>query len=67
MEIKIGDLVVFKKDLYADEKDAVYRVIELNGDRVILELVNTNMIIRPQSVAILSDIELSLQENITKY
>lgn len=58
MEIKIGDLVIFKKGLYADEEGAVYRVLEINGDRSILEVANTNMIIRPQSVALLAELEL---------
>lgn len=57
MDIKKGNLVTFKKGLYADEENAVYRVLEINGDRGVLELVNTNMIIRPQSVAILSELE----------
>ena len=58
MEIKIGDLVTFKKGLYSDEEGAIYRVLEINGDRTMLELANTNMIIRPQSVAILSELDL---------
>ena len=58
MDIKIGDLVIFKKGLYDDEEGAVYRVLEINGDRGMLELANTDMIIRPQSVAILSELEL---------
>lgn len=58
MDIKIGDLVTFKKGLYADEEGAVYRVLEINGDRGFLELVNTNMIIHPQSVAIFSELDL---------
>lgn len=58
MKIKPGDLVVFRKGLYADEEGAVYRVLEINGDRVILEFANTNMTIRPQSVAMLSDLDL---------
>ena len=58
MDIKIGDLVTFKKGLYPDEEGAVYRILEINGDRSILELANTNMIIRPQSVAILSELDL---------
>lgn len=58
MDIKKGDLVTFKKGLYMDEENAVYKVLEINGDRGVLELVNTNMIIRPQSVAILSELEL---------
>jgi hypothetical protein len=58
MDIKIGDLVTFKKNLYADEEGAVYRVLEINGDRGMLELANTNMIIRPQCVVILSELDL---------
>lgn len=58
MDIKIGDLVTFKKDLYADEEGAVYRVLEINGDRTMLELENTNMIIRPQSIAMLAELDL---------
>jgi hypothetical protein len=58
MEINSGDLVIFKKGLYQDEEGMVYRVLEVNGDRTILELVSTKMAIRPQSVAMLSDLEL---------
>lgn len=58
MEIKTDDLVTFKKSLYEDETGAVYRVLEINGDRCFVELVNTNMVIRPQSVAIVADLEL---------
>ncbi len=57
MNIKVDDVVRFKKGLYEDENDAIYRVVEVNGDRTILELINTNMVIRPQSVAILSELE----------
>lgn len=60
MDIKIGDLVTFKKGKYADEEGAVYQVLEINGDRSILELANTTMIIRPQSVAVLSELDLFL-------
>jgi hypothetical protein len=57
MIISEGDFVKFKKGLYADERDTVYRVIEINGDRTILELANTKMPIPPQSVAKLTDLE----------
>lgn len=56
--VTINSLVEFKKNLYEDETGAIYRVLEINGDRCVLELHNTNMIIRPQSVAILDDLEL---------
>ena len=49
--MEIGDLAVFKKGLYDDEEGAVYRVLEINGDRCVLEFVNTNMTIRPQHPA----------------
>jgi len=63
MDIKVDDLVIFKKGLYADEDGAVYRVLEINGDRCYLEFVSTDMVIRPQSVAILSELEqLSIRE-----
>jgi hypothetical protein len=58
MEIKAGVLVTFKKGLYSDEEGAIYRVIEMNEDRCFLELVNTLMTIRPQSVATVSDLEV---------
>ena len=63
MDIKKGDLVTFKKGLYADEEGAVYRVLEINGDRGFLELVNTNMIIRPHSVAIISELDLFVERD----
>jgi hypothetical protein len=62
MKIETGDLVEFKKGLYEDEKGAIYRVLEINGDRTIIELANTNMVIRPQSVAKLSELDVHRQE-----
>ena len=58
MNIKIGDLVTFKKGLYADEEGAVYRVVEINDDRAILVFVNTQLPIPPQSVAMLAELDL---------
>lgn len=66
MNIKIGDFVEFKKDMYADEKDTIYFVLEINGDRVILELANTDMAIRPQSIAMLSDLVLFTERELQK-
>ena len=62
MNIKVGDLVKFKQGLYADEEGAIYRILELNGDRAIIEFVNTSMKIRPQSVARLAELELATFE-----
>jgi len=58
MSIKTGDLVTFKNGLYPDEDGAVYKVLEINGDRCILEFVSGNMIIAPQSVAFLAELEV---------
>lgn len=57
MTVNENDLVTFQKGLYKDEEGAIYRVVEVNGDRCLLELINTSMVIRPQSVAKLSDLE----------
>lgn len=62
MNIKIGDLVTFKAGLYADEAGAVYRVLEVNGDRVILVHANTKLPIPPQSVAMLAELDLYLKQ-----
>jgi hypothetical protein len=51
-------LCLSKKGLYADEEGAIYKVLEINQDRVLLEFVNTNMPIRPQSIANISEIEV---------
>lgn len=57
MNINVGDLVIFKKGLYKDEDGAIYRVLETNGDRILIELVNTSLVIRPQSIAKLSELD----------
>ncbi len=62
MSVQVGSLVTFRKGLYNDEEGAVYQVLEINGDRTILELVNTNMVIRPQSIALLSELDI-FEEN----
>lgn len=61
MGIQLGNLVTFKKGLYADEDGAIYRVLEINGDRAVIELENTNMVIRPQSIARLLDLDKILE------
>jgi hypothetical protein len=62
MDIKLDDLVTFKKGLYADEERAIYRVIEINGDRCFIELINTSMDIRPQSVARITELSIFRDE-----
>ena len=66
MSINIGDHVIFKKGLYKDEEGAIYCVLEINGDRTILEMVNTNMVIRPQSLAILSELDIYNEKDAQK-
>lgn len=53
--MKPGDLVKFRDDLYPDEIGAQYRVVEINGDRAIIEFVG-NLPIPPQSIAKLSEL-----------
>jgi uncharacterized Fe-S cluster-containing protein len=48
--MEIGDTVKFREDLYPDEKGARYKIIEINGDRVVIEFI-CDLPIPPQSVA----------------
>jgi hypothetical protein len=59
--MKTGDTVQFKDGLYADEKDAKYKIIEINGDRAIIEFI-CDLSIPPQSVAIVGELEIIHQE-----
>jgi len=52
-----GSVVKFRDGLYADEESAFYRVIEENGDRVILEFI-CDLPFPPQSVALVKDLEV---------
>lgn len=54
---KINDIVKFKDGVYPDEQGARYRIIEINGDRAIIEFICT-LPLPPQSVARLADLEL---------
>ncbi len=62
MSVNVGDLVKFKQGLYTDEKGAIYRVLEVNGDRVIIEYVNSRLSFPPQSVAFVAELELVTSE-----
>lgn len=55
--MKKNDLVKFKDGLYADEIGAKYKVIEVNGDRAIIQFV-CDLPIPPQSVAKIEELEL---------
>lgn len=48
--MNIGDTVKFKDGLYPDEVGAKYKVVEINGDRAIIEFIY-DLPIPPQSVA----------------
>lgn len=62
--MQVGDIVKFRDGLYQDEKDATYRVLEINGDRVIIQFVS-NLPIPPQSVARLEELQLVQATNPT--
>jgi hypothetical protein len=55
--MELGDTVKFRDGLYPDEKGAEYKVIEINGDRVVIEFI-CDLPIPPQSVAKISDLEV---------
>ena len=52
-----GDTVQFKDGLYNDETGARYKVVEVNGDRAIIEFI-CDLPIPPQSVAMVSELEI---------
>lgn len=55
MSIQVNDIVEFI-ELFEDEVGTTYRVIEVNGDRCIIEYVCT-MRIRPTFVRLVSDLK----------
>ena len=55
--MKKGDTVKFKDGLYPDEEGARYKVIEINGDRVVIEFI-CYLSIPPQSVAKTNELEV---------
>jgi hypothetical protein len=59
--MKKGDTVQFKEGLYSDEVGARYKVVEINGDRVIIEFI-CELPIPPQSIAMLSELEIVHEE-----
>lgn len=58
--MKIGDIVKFREGLYPDEKGATYRVVEVNGDRAIIEFV-CDLPLPPQSNAMTDELEVIRQ------
>ena len=55
--MKIGDTVKFIDGLYPDENEAKYTVVEINGDRAIVEFI-CDLPIPPQSIAKISELEI---------
>jgi hypothetical protein len=56
-KMKIGDVVKFRDGFYPDEKGARYKVVEINGDRVIIEFI-CDLPIPPHSIAKISELEI---------
>jgi hypothetical protein len=55
--MEIGTTVRFKDGLYPDEKGARYKVVEMNGDRAIIEYI-CDLPIPPHSVTKINDLEV---------
>ena len=55
--MRTGDTVKFKDGLYSDETGAQYKIVEMNGDRVVIEYI-CDLPIPPQSIAITNDLEI---------
>ena len=60
--MKIGNRVQFKDGLYQDEVGTKYRIVEINGDRAIIEFI-CDLPIPPQSIAMLGELEIVHVEN----
>ena len=59
--MEIGDTVIFIDGLYPDEKGVRYKIVEINGDRAVIEFI-CDLPIPPQSVAKISELEVVHQE-----
>lgn len=55
--MEIGDIVKFMDNLYPDEVGTRYLVVEINGDRAIIEFI-CDMPIPPQSTAKICELEI---------
>ena len=55
--MKVGDTVKFIDGLYPDEEGARYKVLEINGDRAVIEFI-CQLPIPPQSMADVKELEL---------
>lgn len=63
--MKLGSHVKFVDGLYADEKGAKYKVLEINGDRVKIQFI-CDLPFPPQSIAMIADLEIINKENYDK-
>lgn len=63
--MKIGDTVKFIDGLYDDENGATYKVVEINGDRAIIEYI-CDLPIPSQSIAKTKELEVIQHEIIDK-
>jgi hypothetical protein len=59
--MKTGDTVQFKDGLYHDEIGTRYKIIEINGDRAIIEFI-CDLPIPPQSAAKISEWDVVHEE-----
>ena len=55
--MKFGDTVKFKDGLYTDKEGTRYKLVEVNGDRVVIEFIR-QLPIPPQSIANMDEMEL---------
>ena len=58
--MNIDDLVKFRDGLYDDEEGATYRVIEINGDRALIQFI-CDLPLPPQSFAKLDELQVIQQ------
>ncbi len=58
MDINVNDYVRFKKSVHKGDGGAIYRVKELNQDKVVLELTNAPKSGTTLVIAKLSDLKL---------
>jgi hypothetical protein len=56
-----GDIVHFKDGLYHDEIGARYKIVEINGDKAIIEFI-CELPIPPQSVAMINELDVVHEE-----
>jgi len=60
--MEIGDTVKFIDGLYPDEEGARYKILEINGDRAVIEFI-CQLPIPPQSVANINELEVVDKSN----